>query len=806
MAKSKFPNKYKKIIADGMSELVKSNIIGAKNKFEELFTCFKKDNFTLPPEDQIPMLSILANCYLELKNFKKAFENFYLVLQVNPRFELAHFYLFSIFCRALMMQERKYEPGNVVKKLKPIRQNLRSKGDFASNLLLGVICWMENKPDEMYSYLINAGNINPKNEYLFYYFAEHFRLKRDFNRALEYFFLFFEKKPDSHQAYESTVECYYEKSIDLLTQGKYEDAKFCLNDGVDFSTELIKRIKTKEPSSKITKFHLKLMKDDMFYFGNFILFDYQLERIFSIKSLDELNKTILMVYEYFKELHIAPSKYILSQTVRRLLQIKIFLMLIILDAITFKNLLKKTERVKWIRETRAFFKEQGFIQGKQAIDAIETFTVKIKQYKSLKEISEKDKITLLDLFRPAYVLVRELTLFAVERQKAEIFKEDFLNTLKEEIKRSLKTGIKRGKEIEEGEKLEINFSETEIKPSNIDPFNKKSAEIILEHIILKGKIHWLWGFVLLDEWAFRKKEKIYNNPKLRFGNYISKEIKKYHDYGFSLKHKKGEDEWKIDYEETKFKLKCNLLLARDYFNDARKEYDNGNILPAIEKLEKAVKPTGYENVKYIDAYNLLIECIFKVNYKNISHNLLSQTEEFLNWYKYKLDEALFSIEMIYIPEEKITESFINKELQYLRDEVKKTNKNYNSIMRKVSISESEKDYEQIKKLACTLIKTINLIEVGRSELSDICVDANEVIYKTEEFISLKDNKHIKKMFNQRVESLRKTKSYLENPDETEKFLLLSIIRKRINFNKYHNLDSFKNYFGNKLKKEIKLLT
>mgnify|MGYP001344229315 CR=1 FL=1 len=379
--------------------------------------------------------------------------------------------------------------------------------------------------------------------------------------------------------------------------------------------------------------------------------------------------------------------------------------------------------------------------------------------------------------------------------------EDILENLRY-IKENITSEKSSHKQINDDkkEKLEINFTPNKILLPNKKPLNKNVHFILFENIILNGRINWLWGFVLLSIWT-QTRNKLIDDPKYQFGNYISskvihylsKEKENFECYGFVAESDDDKNEWWINYKNSK--VECNLLKSRNFYESAKKEFDNGDISKAIEKLNLAISPNGYETVKFINAYNLLIKCIFKVDYKDISETLLSKIKRFLIWYKIRLSETVLVIRNIYIENKILLETNVKDELTKIEKELERSKKSYKAIEKRISIDESDIEYENIVNLIHTLRKTIYDKIIIEGKIKDF-------IFNTEEFNEFKNNKYLKEIFIKGNKSLRKQKPNLLDIEGTVDSILLISIQRGIDFDRASDLESIINYLNKGLKKEI----
>jgi len=343
-------------------------------------------------------------------------------------------------------------------------------------------------------------------------------------------------------------------------------------------------------------------------------------------------------------------------------------------------------------------------------------------------------------------------------------------------------------------KKEIIFTESELLGLHKKPSSKTYPFVLVEIIILKGRIHWLWGFVIFGEWTCGGL--LDKHPRDQFFNYKSKTIKEFEKCGLRIAFERGGDElWIEDYETAKAKIKCNLFEAIDNYNAAVIEFENGNINKAIEKLELAISPPNYSNIKYINAYNLLIKCIFELNYQNISESLLKKIKIFLRWYKIKLEAAVVVIKNVYIKRNIISNAQIAYELEKLETEFKVAKNNYDAILKKIPITKNEIGFDEFVKL----IQDLNEIIYEKITVEGHIIDS---IYATKEFENLRNNKHVRAIFDLHIDNINKLNRY-EDIGETEKLILFNVMSAGIDFDKYSNLSSLKDYLNTKLKSVIK---
>ncbi len=357
-------------------------------------------------------------------------------------------------------------------------------------------------------------------------------------------------------------------------------------------------------------------------------------------------------------------------------------------------------------------------------------------------------------------------------------------------------------------KLEINFTETKVILSNKNQFNKTYPFIILENIILQERIHWLWGFIFLGKWTYMDTRKLIVNPKQQFGNYISKfqtELSKIlqntnetNNIAFVIEKERGGDECWIDYKLVKTKILCNLFEARDMYLDAKEDYDKSRTDVAVKRLESALSLAKYKNLKYIDAYKLLINCIFKLDYVGISDELLIKVETFLRWYKRRLKDATIIIRKVYLKNNFIPEEYIEDELNYMEIEYKEAEKHYEAIQSKISLSSNVKDYEYLIALIQNLRETYYEYLIVKQNIE-------ETIFDTGAYITLRQNKHIANIFEEAVSYLTKIRQEIQDKEGTIDSVFFKVIMNGVDFEQQNNLASLINCLKNLVENELNII-
>jgi len=234
--------------------------------------------------------------------------------------------------------------------------------------------------------------------------------------------------------------------------------------------------------------------------------------------------------------------------------------------------------------------------------------------------------------------------------------------------------------------------------------------------------------------------------------------------------------------------------------DAIKDFEQKKIDKAIEKLIIAISPCYYSNVKFIDAYNLLIECVFRKDFEGFSGKLLSKIEDFLRWYKRRLTEGFFVIREIYIKNKILSETNIENELLTIEKELKETKNRYEAIKKKVVLKESIAEFEELVSLIQGLREAIEERIIHEGQIEDI-------IFETPEFIALINNKYIKEIIKsgiKKLEDLKVNLDFMQKVSEVN-FMMFNIIRKGIDFDKNNTIAAIRAYLYRRLKKEAQSL-
>lgn len=350
---------------------------------------------------------------------------------------------------------------------------------------------------------------------------------------------------------------------------------------------------------------------------------------------------------------------------------------------------------------------------------------------------------------------------------------------------------REAKEIPIDKLREVNFTGNEVRTSGEKPLSKQYPWEIIEQLILQGKIHWLWGFVFLTGWT--SGEMLERLPKDQFANYISKEIKRIRGWGFDIHHKRGADEWRIDYRVSETKVRCNLLESRMHYQAAIRNFRD-DVKQAIKDLELAISPLYYPHVNFIDAYNLLAECIFKINFVGISDNLLTRIEYFYRWYVRRLDEALFIIHKKYLKNGIFSEKEAGDDLNGIEFALKDAKKKLEAIQNKVAISPKEKEFEDLANLIYSLRKAIEEVS-DESRMGDI-------VFETDEFIAFKNNRYIKEAFKMSSRFIDEMNVEIYDKESEVDFMLLNIVKYGIDFTKNNSASLIRNSIYQKLKENI----
>jgi hypothetical protein len=219
-----------------------------------------------------------------------------------------------------------------------------------------------------------------------------------------------------------------------------------------------------------------------------------------------------------------------------------------------------------------------------------------------------------------------------------------------------------------------------------------------------------------------------------------------------------------------------------------------DVKQAIKDLELAISPLYYPHVNFIDAYNLLAECIFKINFVGISDNLLTRIEYFYRWYVRRLDEALFIIHKKYLKNGIFSEKEAGDDLNGIEFALKDAKKKLEAIQNKVAISPKEKEFEDLANLIYSLRKAIEEVS-DESRMGDI-------VFETDEFIAFKNNRYIKEAFKMSSRFIDEMNVEIYDKESEVDFMLLNIVKYGIDFTKNNSASLIRNSIYQKLKENI----
>ncbi|MCK5707054.1 MAG: hypothetical protein KAI43_05325 [Candidatus Aureabacteria bacterium] len=404
-------------------------------------------------------------------------------------------------------------------------------------------------------------------------------------------------------------------------------------------------------------------------------------------------------------------------------------------------------------------------------------------------LSKKDKLSYLK--------------YAISLYNHLVSKKDNPPEVKEELMKEIEICEEKIKQIQvDNVKQIIIFSENKVEITGKETFPKNVPWISLEHLILKGTDHWLWGFVYFNEWT--KLKLLKKHPKDQFFNYLTSKYKeKKRNYGLIIEHRKGHDEAHIIYDKIKSTIDCNLFEARDNYTIAKYEYEKDNIDTAIEKLIQAINPKYYPTIKYIDAYNLLINCIFRKNYINISSEILNRVNKFLRWYTTRLKQAIFIIQNLYINHEIIIADEIADEFDKLNQEEKIAERNYQAIKNKAPVAEDIDEYDKLVNIILKLKEMISNQLLVKAEIGSILsveekiYDLDSLLYETTDFKKFKEITSIKVIINECEKILPK----MYNKEAIIDLILINTLKQNIDFDRYNKFVTLSSYLKKKMLKE-----
>lgn len=267
-------------------------------------------------------------------------------------------------------------------------------------------------------------------------------------------------------------------------------------------------------------------------------------------------------------------------------------------------------------------------------------------------------------------------------------KDEYPAEVREELEKDMKLCEEKIKQVGQKNKNEIIFTESEVQISGQKSQNKDYSWILVENIILKEKLHWLWCFVILSKFETK-------NPKWQFKNYLSKKqtILKRNGIKISVL-KRAEDDYAI-LEKIEDGVELNIQDKKESYNQAKIFFNENRIDDAIKELSKITTPK-YKCYSFTGVYMKLIEWIRMDDFKNISIDLITICSDFLAWYSKRLRVGISQIEFYKKRLSKNKNKFdelTEEEFQKIKDELNKVEENLRALLQKVPLSKEEEDYE-----------------------------------------------------------------------------------------------------------------
>ena len=218
---------------------------------------------------------------------------------------------------------------------------------------------------------------------------------------------------------------------------------------------------------------------------------------------------------------------------------------------------------------------------------------------------------------------------------------------------------------------------------------------------------------------------------------------------------------------------------------------------------QAINPKYYPTIKYIDAYNLLINCIFRKNYINISSEILNRVNKFLRWYTTRLKQAIFIIQNLYINHEIIIADEIADEFDKLNQEEKIAERNYQAIKNKAPVAEDIDEYDKLVNIILKLKEMISNQLLVKAEIGSILsveekiYDLDSLLYETTDFKKFKEITSIKVIINECEKILPK----MYNKEAIIDLILINTLKQNIDFDRYNKFVTLSSYLKKKMLKE-----
>ncbi|MFH0795997.1 MAG: hypothetical protein V2A65_02955 [Candidatus Omnitrophota bacterium] len=375
---------------------------------------------------------LLVRSQIELFEME-GFEILYNVLRYDPNSSMIHEFLSELMSveGSLYFQKQEKDGPETIKFFLEAEKYLDRFNDFASNVINGSIACRLRQSEEMFKYLQMARKLMPGNQFLLCHFGTYFMLTCNFEKALECFKFFIRKNPSIYmKTFDiQTFTCRYIYSLYLWRENKVTEAKHLMDESIDLYERFCE---TKKPFVSFPKAgpssFLGNIATEMRVLRHILYLDSYLQEIFEANSFSEIIKILNVSHSVAvqsekinTDLGLTPRDFLFPQ-ILSLRKQKIISFLEIVAAMTF-NFAEIEKQAKKIEETKKALIDMGFIQGKQAFDAIENFVLYLKnaslQYKRLEDIPKREEAKILESLKPAYIRNREESRSATQKILSE---------------------------------------------------------------------------------------------------------------------------------------------------------------------------------------------------------------------------------------------------------------------------------------------------------------------------------------------------------------------------------------------------
>jgi hypothetical protein len=355
--------------------------------------------------------------------------------------------------------------------------------------------------------------------------------------------------------------------------------------------------------------------------------------------------------------------------------------------------MKFWSREKWKEAEKSFNTAYDFFKERETAKAkLMAHLSEIVRYRN-KILDMTSQLSLIDKYgekKKEVIKPETPTAASLGREDVETILQS-VKDVKEELSRiGLAVEKDKARIKKEGRKVEIKFSDSEVRVSGRNPLSKNNPLILAEYIILKQKVHWIWAFVILPEFETKK-------PKWQFRNYISKEKALLRQHGIKIVAlKKAEDDY-AKFEGIENGIISNIEDIKTSYNKAIAIFNKGKTKEAISELTK-ITVSDYRWYSFTEAYLRLIELMRVINFDGIPDKLIMQCRDFLVWYRKRLQIGIGRIEFYksqLLKSKNKLDKLADDEFQQIKEELKVVEENLEALIKKIPLSKEELDYETL---------------------------------------------------------------------------------------------------------------